>query len=106
MVRVEVPVEIRVAAPAPLLPKGSVVYYICWRGRDEVKIGVTQNIEKRAQVLSTQRSRAIVMATEPGGYALERRRHRQFASLRLAGTELFRYAPVLAEHIDALRRCA
>lgn len=81
---------------------GSVVYYVTWRDKDVVKIGVTQNITMRLRNLSTMKSRAILMASEPGGYYLEKKRHRQFAHLRIAGTEMFRYVPQLAEHIATL----
>lgn len=95
--------ECRVEVPVPLFT--SVVYYVCWRDRDEVKIGVSQNVEHRIRAFNKAGGRrAILMATEPGGYALEKKRHSQFASLRVPGTELFRYAPVLADHIDSIRR--
>ena len=85
----------------------SVVYYLRWRDRDEVKIGVTQNLDRRSRDVSrASGARVYVAATEPGGYDLERRRHLQFRSLRIPGTELFHCGPVLVQHIAALNRRA
>lgn len=80
----------------------AVVYYISWRGVNEVKIGTTSNLRLRVGALSTQHSPAKVLAAEPGSYYLERKRHRQFASLAL-GNERFRWAPALSEHIQEVR---
>lgn len=81
---------------------GSVVYYLGRADTDLVKIGVTQNLHKRLRSISSTSRPVHVLATEPGGYYLERKRHHQFRSLRNAGSEWFRKAPVLEEHISVL----
>lgn len=91
--------------PDVLVPDtGAVVYYISWRGADTVKIGTTTNLPMRTRALSRSGRPARVLVAEPGSYYLERKRHRQFASLRAPGSEEFRWAPLLSDHIDNLRR--
>lgn len=77
----------------------SVVYYIGRRDTTGIKIGVTQNLHKRVRALGLPGRPVRVLATEPGGYYLERKRHRQFSSLRAPGTEWFRESDYLLEHI-------
>lgn len=64
---------------------------------DLVKIGTSTNLSERCKALNPQE----VLATEPGDALVERRRHRQFAPLRVHG-EWFRMAPELLEHIANL----
>ncbi|WP_422744315.1 GIY-YIG nuclease family protein [Micromonospora sp. WMMD754] len=78
----------------------SVVYYV--RIRDHVKIGTTVNLRARMNSLDPDE----VLATEPGGVDLERKRHRQFAHLRARRKEYFEAAPELMAHIDAIKRAA
>lgn len=73
------------------------VYYM--RMSDLVKIGTTTSIGQRVRALNPQG----VMAVEPGGHDEERRRHREFASLRGHG-EWFRLDARLGAHIAELRR--
>ena len=87
-----------VIEPVPL----NVVYYVTWRNSEFVKIGTTQNITKRLRSLSKHKEHPILMATEPGGYYLEKKRHRQFSHLRQGASELFRYTDQLGEHIKSL----
>ncbi|MFB9248535.1 GIY-YIG nuclease family protein [Sphaerisporangium melleum] len=67
-----------------------------------IKIGTSQALRKRLASLSRSTGKPQLLVVEPGGYQRERSRHSQFASLRTAGTELFRPATVLLEHIDNL----
>jgi len=82
---------------------GSVVYYIGWRSQDVIKIGVSQNLEGRMRGLRMNGEKPFLICTEPGGFDVEMKRHRQFSHLRVRGTELFRWVPQLQEHCDALR---
>jgi len=82
----------------------NVVYYIGVEGDDHVKIGTTKNLAARLRSLSTARAdgdRLTVLATEPGTYDLEQRRHAQFADTRAHG-EWFKLSPALQDHIDRL----
>lgn len=82
----------------------NVVYYIGVKGDDHVKIGTTKNLTARLKSLSTARAdgdRLVVLATEPGTYDLEQKRHAQFAGSRVHG-EWFTLTPELQEHIDRL----
>lgn len=90
--------------PTPGTPQyGSVVYYLSHAHRPLIKIGVTQNLRKRARALSSMASPVHVLAVEPGGYYLERKRHRQFTPLRNPGSEWFRRTDWLLSHIHTLR---
>jgi hypothetical protein len=73
-----------------------VVYYV--RFGDRVKIGTTGDFAQRI----TQLPCDAVLALEPGGYELERVRHRQFTDLHVT-CEWFRYEEPLLSHIAGLR---
>lgn len=73
-----------------------VVYYM--RISDRVKIGYTSDLKRRTMEITPEE----VVATEPGGYDIEQRRHLQFARFRTRG-EWFRYEGDLKEHIAQLR---
>lgn len=75
----------------------AVVYYIRFAGR--VKIGTTTCLASRLRALPVDE----LLATEPGGVAVERCRHRQFADVRVVG-EWFTFSAALREHIDRLAR--
>lgn len=63
-----------------------------------IKIGRAKDALKRLQNLKTGTSgELIIMALEPGGAAVERARHKQFASDRRQG-EWFVCSPKLAQH--------
>lgn len=81
--------------------RGSVVYYVALPG-DRIKIGTTKNLPQRLNALRVDR--AAVLATEPGGVTLERRRHRQFGALRIGEREDFKDVPMLRQWIDQLKR--
>jgi hypothetical protein len=87
-------------------PWEEVVYY-CGRG-DLIKIGTSNSVHTRVHQL-----RARLLATEPGGFAVEHDRHRQFAAFEAARAaarqgfpnvgEWFHSAPELLAHIKTLR---
>lgn len=89
---------------APRTEVRSFVYYITWPDRDHIKIGTSQALHRRLKSLTRSEGRPRLLVVEPGGYKVERARHAEFASLRTLGTELFRPAPVLLEHIENLGR--
>lgn len=70
----------------------SVVYYM--RISDRVKIGTTTDLKQRTQSINPEE----LLATEPGGYELEQRRHLQFERLHSHG-EWFRYGQELKDHV-------
>lgn len=78
-------------------PRGSVIYYVLFASR--VKIGTTVNLPRRLAELPHDE----LLATEPGGYALEAQRHAEFAALRIGRTEWFHAGPALVAHVAALR---
>jgi Meiotically Up-regulated Gene 113 (MUG113) protein len=73
-----------------------VVYYA--RIADQVKIGMTTSIAARMASLGAEE----LLATEPGGFDVEKMRHRQFHGLHLRG-EWFRLEAPLTSHIEELR---
>lgn len=74
----------------------SVVYYM--RLGPLVKIGWTTNLEGRREAINPQE----VMATEPGGRDVERKRHQEFAALRVHG-EWFTLESPLMEWVASLK---
>lgn len=77
---------------------GGVVYYV--RRGSMVKIGTTINMQKRMTAILPDE----ILATEPGSYSLESRRHRQFRKLRVSGqVEWFHAGPLLQEHVALTR---
>jgi hypothetical protein len=76
-----------------------VVYYAAIDGL--IKIGTTVHLDQRVKTLG-----ANLLATEPGGYDLERARHGQFAHLLSRAREYFHPGPDLLEHVVALQRAA
>lgn len=76
-------------------PEHAVVYYM--RVGDRVKIGWTTNIRKRLATLVPEE----LLATERGGFSVEKDRHRQFDTLHTVG-EWFRYEGALVDHINRL----
>lgn len=81
-----------IAVPAP----GEVVYYM--RIGNRVKIGYSTNLTLRLQTINPEE----LMATEPGGASVEKRRHDEFRQLRTRG-EWFHLDGPLIQHIAALR---
>lgn len=83
-------------APPVVLAAGadSIVYYV--RRGTLIKIGTTENPRDRFRDLMPD----AILAFEPGSYAEEKARHRQFAHLQVGpGWEHFRTDPVLLDHI-------
>lgn len=80
----------------PMPPPGPrYVYYLVNGTR--IKIGVSVNPRLRGQTMGE-----YIAAVEPGGYELERSRHKQFEHLRAFG-EWFEMAPDLIAHVEAMR---
>lgn len=77
--------------------KPAVVYYIRFSG--SIKIGTTTNLPQRMQTLPMEE----LLAVEPGGYNIERKRHAEFRSARVQ-REWFRPTPPLLLLIATLRR--
>lgn len=75
----------------------SVVYYI--RFRDTVKIGTSTDVAKRL----TMHPWEELVAIEPGGQTVERRRHKELRSSRLDG-EWFELTPEVREQIEDVNR--
>lgn len=75
-----------------------VVYYLLLG--DRIKIGTTIHLRNRLKSLRVD-DRAV-LATEPGGLELERRRHLQFATERLGRREDFAISARLMDHIRSL----
>lgn len=73
-----------------------IVYYL--KFGDRIKIGTTTNLRKRLLDIPHDQ----VLAVEPGGLAMERRRHLQFRSHRISG-EWFTAGDDLMRHIKALQ---
>lgn len=73
-----------------------VVYYLLFG--DRIKIGTTTDLDSRLKVIPHDQ----VLAVEPGGHALERERHAQFAAHRLNG-EWFAAHAALWEHVRGVR---
>lgn len=76
-------------------PTGSVVYYM--RLGNRVKIGMSASLVNRVADIQPEE----LMATEPGGYDIEKLRHQQFAELRVSG-EWFRLEDPLTSYIANL----
>jgi hypothetical protein len=80
----------------PPAQEGPLVYYLLFA--DRIKIGTTTNLTARMRSIPHDE----LLATEPGSLDVERRRHREFAHLRITG-EWFRTAADLFAHIEALK---
>ena len=77
----------------------SIVYYVRFTG-GRIKIGTTVDLLRR---LTEMRARVVdVLATEPGGFDVEARRHRKFSHLRDGRSEDFNEDPSLLAHVDAV----
>lgn len=74
----------------------SVIYYLLFNGL--VKIGTSQDLRTRMQAIPHDE----LLATEPGGYSLEKIRHSEFRALHYRG-EWFRYEGPLVDHVARLR---
>lgn len=74
-----------------------IVYYIL--RQNLIKIGVTSRPLQRFKDLMPD----AILAVEPGNEDVERKRHEQFKELRFKRGEYFYAAPVLVQHIRALR---
>lgn len=79
--------------------KSWVVYYIAMHGW--VKIGKTTNIKRRLRSFYALPEQ--LLAIEPGVGDREAERHREFAALRIKGTELFEMDDRLRAHVELVR---
>lgn len=81
----------------------SSVYYVrCGGAGGLIKIGKAVDPRKRLSQLQTGSGETLtLLAVEPGGLDVERRRHRQFRAYRVRG-EWFRAEPALLRHIEAV----
>lgn len=84
---------------AQALEAQSVVYYI--RIGDHVKIGFTSNLRERLKALRVYTDN--LLATEPGGRAVEAQRHQEFAAERVGRRENFNPSRRLLAHIEQVR---
>lgn len=86
-------------------PPPSVVYYLGEPTSQTVKIGTTTNLRSRVGALRAGHPGLLLLATEPGSYPLERRRHWQFRASRVgsASKEWFRKTPQLMDHVAQVR---
>lgn len=91
----------RAVATAPLKSADptadGVVYYMRINGR--IKVGFTTDLTKRSRAYPPDTE---LLAVEPGGKSLERRRHEQFSRYLDRGREWFVEGPGLVEHIRSL----
>lgn len=78
-----------------------VVYYIQCSGSGLIKIGASADLCGRlAQMQSGSPHELMILATEPGGFDVERARHAQFSASRVRG-EWFQDSELLRGHILA-----
>jgi hypothetical protein len=78
------------------------VYYIHSPDTGLLKIGHAQNPPSRLVKMQVDSpTRLVMLAIEPGGNAVERERHQQFAHLRTRG-EWFRFEPELKALVESL----
>jgi len=85
-------------AHIPRGPQDAQVYYL--RVGKLVKIGTSITLDDR---LRSYPPDAVLLATEPGSYDVEKQRHRQFRDDLAARAEWFHPSPALIEHINTLR---
>ena len=93
--------EWRMGEPPPdsaVASRVDVVYYL--RYQDRIKIGTTANPAQRFSALPHDE----VLAFERGDRMLEQRRHAEFASLRIPGTEWFETDAALVAHVERVRQ--
>ena len=81
-----------------LRERKSVVYYL--RVGALVKIGTTENLPARLRGYPPD---TVVLAVEPGGEVVEKRRHAQFRDDLSHGNEWFRPSLALMQHIADVR---
>ena len=86
----------------------AVVYYLGDPDTQLVKIGTTKKLRTRVRKIRDRgRPRVLLLATEPGWYALERLRHKEYArwnvDLGTGEREWFTKAPLLMRHITETR---
>jgi hypothetical protein len=97
----------RIAAPdkKPREPANMVIYFVKPKGRNRVKIGTTRDIKSRLNGLHHPLvGKMRVLATQPGGRAVERELHAKFREYHIMpGREWFRLEGDLLAYINALK---
>lgn len=83
----------------PPVKRDPFVYYV--RIADHIKIGYSTRLRQRLRDLRVDPD--ALMAAEPGGRDLERRRHLEFAEERIGRREDFHPSGRLLAHIEAVR---
>jgi hypothetical protein len=78
----------------------AVVYYVR-REDGSIKIGTSDHLASRLRRLRSDHGAITLLASEPGGYPSEDRRHKQFSDDALGG-EWFRASTALLTHIESL----
>lgn len=82
----------------------SVVYFVLAEGTNRVKIGVSDEFDRRIQSLQSQSAIPLkVLGTIPGDRSVEQRLHKKFAALRLHG-EWFRLEWEIDHYISRVCR--
>lgn len=100
------------AADKRMIDRGGVIYYFELDDHQGlisplIKIGYTGNLAARRRSLEKVWGKIILIASEPGGFALEQLRHWQFAACRTpamrlhGGTEFFEQNQALCPSLDA-----
>jgi hypothetical protein len=79
----------------------AMVYYV--RFGALIKIGTSTRLADRIATLKTAQPDFELLAAEPGSFRLERKRHTQFETERVPGSELFQPSTRLNAHIQAVR---
>lgn len=92
--------ERREAESAAIKEAQSLVYYV--RIGKTIKIGKTSDMKTRMQAMQVM-DPSNILATEPGGYKLERQRHLQFKHLRIGRSEHFEPTLELIRHIESVQ---
>lgn len=88
--------------PTPPVPPPNVVYYITRIDKPGlVKIGTTKDLKTRLRELGSRGRTLTLLATEPGDWKLEQRRHLEFAPMRAEG-EWFNFAAPILAHIHRI----
>ena len=85
--------------------KPDFVYFILDKQNDHIKIGVSNDVEKRLENLRKQRGAGelTLVCLLEGGYELEKELHERFHEFRLYG-EYFQYSEQIKAFIDKVRK--
>lgn len=84
--------------PKPASPQQGTVYYV--KVGEHIKVGWTSDMEQR---MRSYPPNSILLATEPGTRADEKRRHKTLAAHRSHGNEWYVPAPSVLHHLDMVK---